>query len=59
MKHKQKLQSGNCYSLSAIESSSEHSKSSIPNEHVSNKLQVFHYNVLKVKMLTKQKQSAC
>ena len=38
------------------ESSSEHLRSSIPNEHVSNKLQVFYYDVFKVKVLTKQKQ---
>ena len=31
-------------------------KYSIPNEHVSNKLQVFYYDVLEVKVLTKQKQ---
>ena len=38
------------------ESSSAHLRSSIPNEHVSSKLQVFYYDVLKVKVLTKQKQ---
>ena len=38
------------------ESSSAHLRSSIPNEHVSNKLQVFYHDVSKVKVLTKQKQ---
>ena len=42
--------------IRATESSSEHLRSSIPSEHVSNKLQVFYYDVLKVKVLTKQKQ---
>ena len=38
------------------ESSSAHLRSSISNEHVSNKLQVFYHDVSKVKVLTKQKQ---